>query len=63
MKARTIIGKVTAALGFVGLFGAADSIGMQVLWSAGSLLLMFGGAYLAGINPFREEDDYVGQEH
>lgn len=55
MKARVIIGKTVAALGFVGLFGTASSIGIQVLWTGGCFLLMLGGAFLAGINPFRED--------
>lgn len=57
MKARHIIGKIAAALGFAGLFGVAESIGAQFLWTGGCFLVMIGGAFLAGINPFREDKE------
>lgn len=57
MKARHIIGKIAAALGFAGLFGVAESVWVQLLWTGGCFLVMIGGAFLAGINPFREDKE------
>lgn len=57
MKVRETIGRVLAALGFAGLFGVAESIGAQLLWTGGCFIVMIGGAFLAGINPFREDEE------
>lgn len=46
-----------ASLGFAGLFGVAESIGAQLLWTGGCFLVIIGGAFLAGINPFREDKE------
>lgn len=57
MKARRIAGGVLASLGFAGLFGVAESIGAQLLWTGGCFLVIIGGAFLAGFNPFREDKE------
>lgn len=57
MKARRIAGGVLASLGFAGLFGVAESIGAQLLWTGGCFLVMIGGAFLAGFNPFKEDKE------
>lgn len=54
-RATKAIGVIVFCIGFVGLFGEAEALGAQLLWSAGSAALCLIGGAMVGKTA--EEDE------